>query len=136
MHKLISRDEALMTRFLTLKNLETGTVDECFDYSDIVNSDYRNFCFMEDGKNYSCKIELFGDVRQGRACTKVLCRVLRENVTVGKRRRAEVSVGKDIYYIPQSDVDSLKGKDVFYYYYTRKDLIQVDDVIHGDYLRR
>lgn len=134
MHKLISRDEAVMTRFLTLKNLETGTIDECFDDSDVVNLDYKDFYFMEDGKDYSCKIELFGDIQRGRVGTEVLCRVLRENVPVGKRWRAEVAVGRDVYYIPQIDVDRLHGKNLFHYYYTRKDLIQVNDVIHGDYL--
>ena len=134
MHKLVKKEEAQMTRFVTLKNTATGTEDYCFDDSDVVDAKHRDFYFMEVGKKYDCKIELFGDATPSKVGEKVLCHVIRDNVLVGNRRRVEVKVGEDVYYVPRSDVEDQLKNGEFEYYYTRKDLIQVDNVIHGDYL--
>lgn len=134
MHKMLNKEEAEMTRFVTLKNTMTGTEDYCFDDSDVVDVKHRDFWFMEIGKKYDCKIELFGDTEPGRGSEKVHCRVVRGDALVGNRRRVEVKVGEDVYYVPRSDVEDQLKNGEFEYYYTRKDLIQVDNVIHGDYL--
>lgn len=134
MHKMLKKEEAEMTRFVTLKNTMTGTEDYCFDDSDVVDAKHRDFWFMEIGKKYNCKIELFGDTEPGRGSEKVRCRVVNDSVLVGNRRRVEVKVGEDVYYVPRSDVEDQLKNGEFEYYYTRKDLIQVDNVIHGDYL--
>ena len=136
MYKLLAKEEYDVTRHVTLKNLKTGTEDYCFDCSDMVDLKYnaRDFWFMEVGKKYDCKIELFGDVTPGSTGKKVLCHVIRADILVGDRRRVEVKVGEDIYYVPRREVEDYLKKGEFYYYYTRKDLIQVDNVIHGDYL--
>lgn len=136
MYKLIASEEYDITRHVTLKNLETGTEDYCFDYSDMVDLKYnaRDFWFMEVGKKYDCKIELFGDVIPNKSAEKAFCRIVRDDILVGNRRRVEVKVGEDIYYVPRKEVENHLKDGEFNYYYTRKDLIQVDNVIHGDYL--
>lgn len=132
MHKLISKEEATMTRFLTLENMETGTTDYCFDDSDLFND---AFYPMEEGKTYECMICLFGDMNRGKKDTKILCRVIRDDVILGacKSRNLEVQVGEDIYYIPYGDAEGKKKGDIFYFYCARKDLIMVDGVLHGSY---
>lgn len=90
---------------------------------------------MEIGKKYDCKILLFGDTKQSSNKEKALCRVVRDNVICGKARLVEVSVDGDRYYVPRRDVTEQLEKGEFYYYYTRKDLIQVDNVVHGFYLK-
>lgn len=136
MHKLIFAEQAMMTRFVLLKNKDTGTEDYCFDDSDFPDSERPGFYFMEEGKTYDCKILLFGGSKPGPGgvAEKVLCKVERDNVVCGEARLVEVSVDGDRYYVPRVDVkDQLKNGE-FYYYYTRKDLIQVDNIIHGCYL--
>ena len=130
MHRFLSTKQAQMTRYVTLENVETGTMDYCFDNSDFPGGEYEGFYFMEEGKTYNCKIGLFGDIHPETGGTKVLCRVIREDVLVGKRHRVEVRVGKDIYYVPRKEVEERLENGAFYYYYTRKDLIQVDDVVN------
>ncbi len=136
MHKLISTKQAAMTRFVMLKNKDTGTTDYCFDDSDFLDSEKAGFYFMEEGKMYDCKILLFGDSKPGPGgvAKKVFCRVVRDNVVCGEARLVEVAVDNERYYVPRSDVEDQLKNGEFEYYYTRKDLIQVDNVIHGDYL--
>ena len=134
MHRLLKKEEAQMTRFVTLKNVDTGTEDYCFDDSDVVDVKHRDFYFMEIGKKYDCRILLFGDPEPGKVGEKAYCRVVRDNVVCGSGRHVEVKVGEDRYYVPRSDVEDQLKNGEFYYYYTRRDLIQVDNVIHGDYL--
>lgn len=134
MHKLVKKTEYDMTRHVTLKNLETGTEDYCFDDSDVVDVKHKDFGFMEVGKKYDCKILLFGGLTPSKTGKKVVCLVVRDNVLIGNRRRVEVKVGEDIYYVPRKEVENHLKDGEFNYYYTRKDLIQVNNVIHGDYL--
>lgn len=136
MHKLIKIEEYDITRHVTLKNLETGTEDYCFDDSDMVDLKYnpKDFWFMEVGKKYDCKILLFGRTVSASASKKILCQVVRDNVICGEAHLVEVSVNGDRYYIHRSDVEDAIKNGEFYYSIIRKDLIQVDDVIHGDYL--
>ena len=133
MYEVVSIDEALMTRFIMLRNRETGTMDECFDDSLVVSD--NNFWFMKEGGKYDCKIQLFGNVVPTMQEGAVLCKVIARDVMVGKRNRAKVLVGGDIYYLCQYEVNNLAEGDLFYYDASRKDLIQVDDVIHADLLR-
>ncbi len=135
MHKLISKKEAQVTRFLTLENMKTGTVDYCFDDSDLFNDGYYS---MEEGKIYECMILLFGDLNRGKKDIKILCNVVRDNVIVGARksRLVEVKVGEDVYYVPYSEVKDVLDKASFYFYCARKDLIMVDGVLSGRYARK
>ena len=133
MYKMMRTEEYDMTREVVLKNLDTGTEDTCFDYSDMAGANHKDFYFMEIGKKYDCKIKLFGDANPPEE-EKTLCKVVRDNVAVGNGRLVEVSVDGDRYYIPRSDVEDQLKKGEFYYHVLRKDLIQVNNVIHGKYL--
>lgn len=132
MYQLISVNDAMMTRDVWLKNLETGTVDFCFDDSAVVD-DKNNFEFMEIGKTYDCKIELFGE-KIGKSEKSTICQVLERNVKVGDGLMVKLKVDADIYYIPENKLRGYGDVKVIDYYYTRKDLIQVDQVVHGDLL--
>lgn len=136
MYKLISVEEYDITRHVTLKNTETGTEDYCFDDSDMVDIGHKDFWFMEVGKKYDCKIQLFGRIVSDvdRNKNAVLCKIVRDNVIVGKARLVEVAAGSDRYYIPHHDVVGRVKDEYFYFDCIRKDLIQVSNVIHGDYL--
>ena len=135
MHELIEIKAAAATRKLVLKNLETGTVDICFDYSALVSFD--NFNFMQIGKQYDCKISLFGSLDKD----GVELRYLRD-VKVGLKDMSEVaSAAGDIYWIGRDDrtkltlCESLVNiGDSFVFYAWRKDLIQVNGTVHGDFL--
>ncbi len=130
---MISKEEYEVTRTVTLKNVNTGSVIRCFDDSDMGGEHHKDFSFMKEGVLYNCKIELYGGTQPGRTAKKALCRVLRDNVACGRVRLVEVLVEGDTYYIPYQEVKPYLKEGYFNYYYTRKDLIQVDDVIHGDY---
>ena len=65
----------------------------------------------------------------------VLCKVIARDVMVGKRNMVKVLVGGDIYYLCQYEISNLAEGELFYYDAYRKDLKQVDDVIHADLLR-
>lgn len=129
MYQLVAVDEAAMTRDVWLKNLETGTVDCCFDDS----RGKWSFDFMKIGKIYDCKIELFGE-EIGKKEDSVTCQVLERNVKVGDGLLVKLKVGEDIYYIPESKLKGYGDIRVFEYDYSRKDLIQVNQVVHGDLL--
>jgi hypothetical protein len=132
MHEFVSKDEALRTRFVVLRNLETGTEDLCFDDSDL---DGVNFAFMEIGKAYDCLIDLFGITSPRGRGKKILCHVIDKDVTIGKAHRVKVRVGEDIYYVPRGEVDDqLLESGSFFFYYSRKDLAVVDGMINFRYL--
>lgn len=131
MHECISVKDDEMTRVVKLKNIDTGTVEECFDDSKLVSE--TSFDFMEIGKQYECKIKLFGKVIEENS-RSVLCTVIDRNIVIGSRNMVKIKVENNIYYIPEKKLVGYADKDTFMFHYTRKDLIQVDDVIHGDML--
>ena len=130
MHKVMCITDYAMTRDVKLKNTETGTIDDCFDDSSLVSEE--NFDFIKLGNEYSCKIKLFGEVASNFDDKILSCKIVRKDVTIGKRRMVQVLVNKDLYYIPQREVEKYEVGDSVLFCCTRKDLIQVDDVIHGD----
>ncbi|HDM9267860.1 TPA: hypothetical protein P0409_001894, partial [Listeria innocua] len=60
MYKLLSINDSIATRTMELENINTKKIDTCFDDSSLVSID-NNFDFMEIGKEYDCKIKLFGE---------------------------------------------------------------------------
>jgi len=132
MYRVIKINRAVATRTIELLNEITGTQDLCFDDSALVS--YSNFDFVAVGKAYDCKIELFGDFTEKKTDSSVEVRVINPKIMIGIKSMLEVQVGKDIYYIPQSDAEKINMNSRLYYEFTRKDLIQVDDVIHDDCL--
>ena len=133
MYKLLNINESAITRFLQLENLETGTIENCFDDSAVRSND--NFEFMKVGNTYDCKILLFGKFLEKKTESSVEVRIINPVVVIGKRTMLEVQVGRDTYYIPQRKAFNASINERLNFYYTRKDLIQVNDVIHADLLR-
>ena len=56
------------------------------------------------------------------------------NIIVGTNSMVKVLVDNDEYYIPQKKLVKAMYLDSFYFRYTRKDLIQVNNIIHADML--
>lgn len=130
MYKLTHIDESLMTRFLQLQNQQTGTIDLCFDDSALISD--TNFEFMQNGKEYDCKIALLGQLEKKLSSDCVRCKVIDSNIKIGNKIFIMVEIGKDRYYISKNYMDPSWDKKDFAFKFTRKDLIQVDNVLHGD----
>lgn len=133
MYELLAIKEYEATRDLFLQNVETKTINMCFDDSDVV-SEKNNFDFMEIGKKYDCKIVLFGDTNLMNIGEQVECFVLDSNVKVGTKSLVKVRVDTDVYYVYKNSVFDHPLAEKFMFEYTRKDLIQVDNVTHEDLL--
>lgn len=132
MYSVVSIDNDEMTRNVKLKNLETGTIDTCFDDSAVLSDE--NFDFMKEGGKYNCKIKLFGNVVSNVQDKAVLCKTIKENIIVGAQKMAKVLVEDDEYYVPAKKISKLVDLKEFYFKYSRKDLIEVDNVVHADLL--
>lgn len=129
-YRVVSVQEDAMTRNVELVNLLTGTKEVCFDDSALVGS--NNFEYMIVGNVYNCKIKLFGNIVSEARDNSVHCRIIDRNVVVGNKLMVKVLIQKDEYYIPKYKIESIGDAAEFDFYYTRKDLVQVNDVIHGD----
>ena len=132
MYKAMGFKEAVATRKVFLLNEETGTRETCFDDSALKG--YENFSYMKQGERYECKIKLFGRLGLPEDSDLLACTVLERRVPVGVRKMAKVQVGQDIYYILEKELKDVGDVDVIYYSSSRRDLIQVDNVLHADYL--
>ena len=132
MYKVISIIAYEMTRSISLRNSDTGMIEECFDYSDVVSDE--NFKFMKLGCEYDCKIKLVGDIVQEDKSNAMLCTVVCKDILVGTRNMIKVVYENNYYYIHKNIVGNVEDGDTFYFDSFRKDLIQVDDVFHADYL--
>lgn len=132
MYKVISISDDEMTRNVELENSNTGTIEECFDDSALISD--INFDFITVGKEYECKIKLFGTVVQNMQDKTVICKIISKNEMVGTKKMVRVLVDNNEYYIPQKKVERYLDKEEFFFQYTRKDLIQVDNILHSDML--
>ena len=132
MYKVTGIKEYAATRDVFLLNEETGTQETCFDDSALMGDE--NFSFMKQGERYECKIKLFGRLGLPEDSDLLACTVLERRVPVGVRKMAKVQVGQDIYYILEKELKDVGDVDVIYYSSSRRDLIQVDNVLHADYL--
>ena len=120
------------TRDIELQNLNTNTINLCFDDSAVVS--YNNFDFIEEGKVYDCKMELLGNFEHTKSDSNVIVTILESDVLIRNTKYLKVSIDSDIYYILMSDTKNFTLTKYMYYHFTRIDLIQVDNVIHGDCL--
>lgn len=132
MYRVVSIDSDEMTKHIGIKNLKTGTVDMCFDDSALVSDE--NFDFMKEGNEYECKIKLFGNVVSNIQEKVVLCKIVNTNIIVGTKKMVKVLIGDDEYYIPEKKINGILDLKEFFFRCTRKDLIEVDTVIHADLL--
>lgn len=132
MYQLIDIINDDATRFLKLENVYTGVIDEYFDDSELVGE--KNFSFMRIGQRYNCKIKLFGRPMAFQTNATMNCKFIDKKAVVGRKQMVEVQIGSERYYITKQSVDKYLDLDSFDFWITRKDLIQVDDIIHPDYL--
>ena len=130
MYKVTGIKEYAATRDVFLLNEETGTQETCFDDSALKG--YENFLFMKQGEHYECKIVLFGRLGLPEESGLLACTVLERRVPRGVRKLAKVQVGQDVYYIPEGELKDIGDVDVIYYSSSRRDLIQVDNVLHAN----
>ncbi len=127
MYKVLEMIEYDITRDIIVQNEETGTIDECFDDTDIAGDNC--FEFVKQGKLYDFKIALFGGREDSASTVAVKCQIKKE-LLVGDEKFFEVLVGKDSYYVYRDDLPDDFHEDTFFFHCVRKDLIQVDDVIY------
>jgi hypothetical protein len=121
-----------VTRIVKLRNLDSGTIEECFDDSMLVSEE--GFGFIEVGQKYECKIKLFGKVVKEDNDKSVLCTIVDRNIVIGTKNMIKIIVEDDFYYIPQNKLSDYLNVDTFLFNFTRKDLFQVNEVIHADML--
>lgn len=132
MYELIDILEDDATRLVKLKNIDTGIIEECFDDSAVVSD--NNFGFMQIGQKYECKIKLFGKPLAERTSKSIICKVVNREVVIGQKVMVEVEINNSRYYIPRRKVSEYLDNDIFNFYSTRKDLVQVNNIIHADLL--
>ncbi|MBO0461958.1 hypothetical protein JZO83_09350 [Enterococcus sp. DIV1298c] len=128
MYRLLSVEESVATRNLELENLDTATIDLCFDDSAVTS--FKNFDFMQINEVYDCKIFLFGGQDDSGEKFQYI-----NDVSIGRTVLSEVANEKgDVYYINKiSASKSISKQKKLSYKYSRKDLIQVNAIIHPDF---
>ena len=132
MYKLLSTSESEMTRYVKLENCKTGSIELCFDDSDVCSNGQKDFWFMKIGGMYECKILLF-DSRivpskiRNENCT--LCEWANKKITVGNLEVIQVEANGDVYYVANKDIGDIENKNEFLLSFSRKDLIQVNEII-------
>ncbi|MCR4945251.1 MAG: hypothetical protein K5986_12650 [Clostridium sp.] len=119
-------------RDVYLENEETGKIECCFD--DSILSSTNNFEFMKIEESYECKIALFGTLAEKAVVSMpeyiVECTVIDRRCSIGRLNFMKVEVEGSTYYIQLVDLGEDFNNTKFKFQCTRKDLIQVDDVIH------
>ena len=124
MHRVEKIDKAQVTRFFKLKNLETQTQDVCFDDSDVF--DENDFSFMKIGEEYNCKILLFGKLDEsGEVFEQIGTSTIGNKIYVKLRNQKG-----DVYYIGKKKIPHVQKGAIVKIVYTRKDIIQVNEVLH------
>ena len=135
-YKIIDIFEPMITRFLTLENVETGVRVECFDDSDAFGE--YDFKYMKVGECYYCKLLLFGYeakkgevfyTTKGKLLTSLRC-VPKRRLKIGRADLVEVDADGETYYVLCHEIKDPSKE--FYYMAVRKDLIEVDGVPHPE----
>ena len=155
MYEVLSFSNSEMTRYVKLKNCVTEKVELCFDDSDLHHEVQQDFWFMKVGEKYDCKLFLFGlafnydekVLEQKRVEMEykrtlypyspldlLICETLDSNIRVGHLEGISVMCDGNVYYVSKKDIKGLKNIDRFIFRSSRKDLIQVNEIIHPQYL--
>ncbi len=137
MYKFLSAACGDVTRHLKLENCETGNVDLCFDSSMLKHNNQSDFSFMKIGEIFECKILLFGNASDMSAPITqngIVCETVKQNIIIGKLEVVQIVSNKNTYFVAADDIKNLKDLSQFVFDFSRKDLIQVDDIIHPRYL--
>jgi hypothetical protein len=127
-YKVIEINEAVATRTIKLQNINSGTIDICFDDSELVSN--INFSFMKTEQIYDCKILLLGEPTRNPTINSICCQILDKEIIIGIKKFVKVQVNKDIYYVSKKQLAEYLVNDSFMFDYTRKDLLQVEAIVH------
>lgn len=135
MYKVQKIKQYQVTRDVYLLNLESGTIDICFDDSDL--TPFEDFYFITLNSVYDCKIQLSGVYTKYETEVSEKCVILEKDVIIGQRSCFKVLFDNNIYYIVQEKNETYEiiNDEYINFIISRKDLIQVNDVIHGDLLK-
>ncbi|MGL4382640.1 MAG: hypothetical protein ACRCTA_02875 [Bacilli bacterium] len=128
MFKVISIEESAVTREVELLNLDTASLELCFDDSQLKG--FNNFGFIHQNGIYDCKIYLFGNINSEGTTFKYV-----NDLTIGCKALSEViNSNGDVYYIDKIPSNSCDVEGNLKYTYSRKDIISVVSTIHHDFL--
>lgn len=138
MYKLISIEEDIMTRYVSLIDLDTNKTEYCFDDSELCLEGQVDFSFMTIGETYRCKILLFGrplknDEFVSEDC--LFCKQSGEMIKLGIYNVIPVESNNSIYYIMEKDLLKADNAKEFWFKSSRRDLVQVNDVVSARLLR-
>lgn len=138
MYELISVEDDLMTRYVNLRNCETGKIEFCFDDSELCLENQKDFSFMNIGETYDCKILLFGrplkhDELISEDC--LLCKQIGEIIKLGLYSAFPIEFNGSLYYIMEKDVLKAVNTKEFWFKSSRKDLVEVDGIVSARFLR-
>ncbi|HEL0221642.1 TPA: hypothetical protein TUD29_001922 [Streptococcus equi subsp. zooepidemicus] len=126
MYTLKKIQDSIATRDLIFKNDYTNTIDVCFDDSELLS--YDNFNFVRIGSKYDCKIFLYGKEDSKGELFRIVAKEL-----IGTRLLTKIKNARnDVYYI--SFHEKFEEIREIRYLYSRKDIIQIGEVIHPDFI--
>ncbi|HEK9954600.1 TPA: hypothetical protein TUO09_001810 [Streptococcus equi subsp. zooepidemicus] len=126
MYILKKIQDSIATRDLIFENDYTNTIDVCFDDSELLS--HTNFSFVKIDSKYDCKIFLFGKEDNKGELFWVI-----DTELIGTRLLTKIkNVRNDIYYIPFHE--KFEAIREIRYLYSRKDIIQIGEVIHPDFI--
>jgi len=130
MYKLIEIKNSAVTRELVLENLNTLTIDVCFDDSMLVGK--SGYKFLKTNDIYLCKIVLF-DARIDLDGEEFY---VNKRISIGKKQMFEViNLIGDIYYLLSENFSSYPLGEKISVHYTRKDLMQVNNFVNEKWTR-
>jgi hypothetical protein len=95
---------------------------------------------MKIGQKYNCKILLFGGLPSPKDLSNIKplkLIVAEHNVLIGRLKCLKTVFDNNFYYVAEDDIEELYNPDAvdeFEFVVTRKDIIQVDDIIHPYFL--
>jgi len=134
MYQVLKITRSVATNSVDLLNLNTETKDlNCFDDSGLKG--LENFDFMEEENIYDCKLLLFGEFEKNSTGLGIEVTIIDKDVMVGNRKCFRVLIDSDVYYILESDAKDIEVKEKMHYTFSRKDIVQVENVVHPVFLR-
>lgn len=138
MFELISIENDYMTRYVKLKNCETGAIECCFDDSELCDEGQKDFGFMHIGECYECMILLFGCLpKSNEEITEdfMICKQIGKMQQLGLYKIIPVESEGNKYYILEKNVKKIDCTKNFIFKVSRKDLIKVNEVTSARFLR-
>ena len=138
MYKLVAIEEDIMTRYVSLLDLQNNIIENCFDDSELCLEGQADFSFMIVGETYNCKILLFGRPLKHNEVVSddcLFCKQSGEIIKLGMYKMKPVQCNTSIYYIMEKDISKVENPKEYWFKSSRRDLVQVNDVVSARFLR-